>query len=58
MFPEDRKPEHCVQVMFSEDGQTWKHCFLAMFPEGGKMKTLFPSYPEGGQTGKYYFHIN
>ena len=30
--------KHCFLAMFPEGGQTRKHCFLAMFPEGGQTR--------------------
>jgi hypothetical protein len=35
-------------AMFFEGGQTKKHCFLAMFPEGGTRK----HFPFNGLTGQ------
>ena len=41
MFPEGQDNmarKHCFLAMFPEGGQmARKHCFLAMFPEGGQM---------------------
>ena len=38
--------------MFSEGGQTRRHCFLAMFPKGGQTRKhcFLAMFSEGGQT--------
>ena len=43
--------------MFSEDGQSRKHCFLAMFPEGkqNKKQCSLAMFPEGKQNRKQCF---
>ena len=36
--------KHCFLVMFTEGGQTSKHCFLAMFTEGEQVAFLLEIY--------------